>query len=391
MANYPIGRFVSWRYSLYCLFFVYTAAIGQPRPISPVIKQTLKADSTQKSKPSVLSIRAFDGDISKSLASAFVLIKSRATGKTERFSLLNGRLERTFSVPDELTIEVNAEGYISAKGKRIIELSPLGNHYEFDAVLDRTAIGLTVWAVDRQTDKIIPGVRFTISGKATGDTSLTLTPDSTTGLSKVVLPNKGVYVLSSTAKGYADFVQSIRLDSVQNEARFILAAKPLPAEKKPSPKPVAENTVPAAKPIVKPPSSTTAVPVSAAAAVVVAAKPFGPIEKGKPVQLKNLYFDQSSPVLRAESYPELDQLYSMLLENPALQIEIVGHTDNQGDFDLNVKLSRDRCQSVIDYLVTKGIAKSRLKAVGRGPIDSIAPNNSEENRKKNRRVEFVII
>ncbi|MVM32979.1 OmpA family protein [Spirosoma sp. HMF4905] len=390
MANYPIGRFVSWRYSLYCLFFVYTVAIGQPRPISPVIKQMPRTDSTQKSKPSVLSIRAFDGDISKSLASAFVLIKSRATGKTERFSLLNGRLERTFSAPDELTIEVNAEGYISAKGKRIIELSPLGNHYEFDAVLDRTAIGLTVWAVDRQTDKIIPGVRFTISGKATGATSLTLTPDSTTGLSKVVLPNKGVYVLSSTAKGYADFVQSIRLDSVQNEARFILAAKPLPAEKKPSTKPVIENTAPPEKVVVKPPV-TPPITTTAAAAEVVAVKPFGPIEKGKPVQLKNLYFDQSSPVLRAESYPELDQLYSMLLENPALQIEIVGHTDNQGDFDLNVKLSRDRCQSVIDYLVTKGIAKSRLKAVGRGPIDSVAPNNSEENRKKNRRVEFVII
>ncbi|MVM38612.1 OmpA family protein [Spirosoma sp. HMF3257] len=394
MTDYPISRSVSWqklaviRYSLYCLFLVYSGAFGQQRPISPIIKQAPRVYSDQKPKPSILIIRAFAGDISKPLAAAFAIIKSRVTGKTERFALVNGRLEGTFTVSDELSIEVQADGYTSTNGKRIIELSPQGNRYEFDAILAPITISLTVWAVDRQTDKIIPGVRFTISGKATGATSMTLTSDSTTGQSKVVLPSKGVYVLSSSAKGYADFVKSIRLDSVQNEARFILAAKPPPAEKKPqaAPDPVAPAVKPVTKPVVTAPVATTAVSVSA-----VAAKPFGALEKGKPVRLNNLYFDQSSPVLRPESYAELDQLASLLLENPTLQIEIRGHTDNQGDFDLNVKLSRDRCQAVIDYLVSKGVAKNRLRAVGRGPIDSIAPNNSEESRKKNRRVEFVVI
>ena len=123
------------------------------------------------------------------------------------------------------------------------------------------------------------------------------------------------------------------------------------------------------------------------------AKPqsFGVIEKGKRIQLTAIYFDQSSPILRPESHAGLDQLYEVLNQNPQLQIELRGHTDNQGDFDLNTQLSRNRCQAVIDYLIGRGIAKTRLKAVGRGPLDPIAPNNTEENRRKNRRVEFVIL
>ncbi len=346
-------------------------------------------DPVRKTKPSVLTIKAFSEDISKPLTSAVVTIRSRATGKTERIALLSGQLERTISAPDELFMEVSATGYSSVKRNMTIALSPQGNRYEFDAELTRTTIGLTIWAVDRQTDKVILTARFTLSGKATGATSFTLTPDATTGLSRIELPSKGTYLLSSIADGYANFVKSIKLDSLQNEARFILAKHP-PAETKPIAKPLAASATPEAKPVVKP-AVTAPVAVSAASIPIVAAKPFGPIEKGKPIQLKALYFDQSSPVLRPESYPELDQLYTLLLENLSAQVEIRGHTDNQGDFDLNTKLSRDRCQAVIDYLVGKGIIKSRLKAVGRGPIDSVAPNNNEENRKKNRRVEFVVL
>jgi outer membrane protein OmpA-like peptidoglycan-associated protein len=62
-----------------------------------------------------------------------------------------------------------------------------------------------------------------------------------------------------------------------------------------------------------------------------------------------------------------------------------------GDFDLNVKLSRDRCQSVIDYLSRKGITPARMQLVGRGPLDPVTPNTTEDSRKKNRRVEFVVL
>ncbi len=140
------------------------------------------------------------------------------------------------------------------------------------------------------------------------------------------------------------------------------------------------------------PTSTTPTPTPVTAApIVIESKTFGKIEKGKSIILKNIYFDQSSPVLRADSYPELDALTDVLAQNPSVRIEIRGHTDNVGDFDLNVKLSKERCQSVEQYLIKKGIQRERLQSVGRGSLDPIAPNTSEENKKKNRRVEFVVL
>ncbi len=120
-------------------------------------------------------------------------------------------------------------------------------------------------------------------------------------------------------------------------------------------------------------------------------KEFGVIRTGVSVQLNNIYFDQSSPVLKPESNAELDNLASVLFDNANIRIEVRGYTDNQGDFNKNVQLSKDRCQAVIHYLISKGISASRMTAVGRGPLDPIAPNNSEENRSRNRRVEFVVI
>ncbi|MCY7353147.1 MAG: OmpA family protein [Cytophagaceae bacterium] len=94
---------------------------------------------------------------------------------------------------------------------------------------------------------------------------------------------------------------------------------------------------------------------------------------------------------RPKADVELNQLADVLGQNPAMRIELRVHTDNAGDFDANVKLSRDRCQSVIDYLIRKSIDASRLLKNGRGPLDPVAPNTSEDNRKKNRRVEFVVL
>ncbi|AKD58623.1 OmpA family protein [Spirosoma radiotolerans] len=366
------------------------ASGGAHRPaLAPI-----KSDSTRNNKPSLLTIKVFSGDITQPLTSAVAVMTSRVTNRTERVVIANGQLTRIFEKPDNLTIEVSAAGYRPAQRTMAIAVSPQGNRYEFDAQLDRMTISLTMSAVDRSTNKIIPDVRFTISSKISGMTSTTLTPDATTGLSKIELPSKGTYVVSSIAKGYADFVKPIKLDSAQNEARFILTASPKPEPVKPQSLPeisVVGNASPPGPPIDRARPTVPVIRSTIAGPSVAVKQPFGVIEKGKPVRLNDIYFDQSSPVLRPESFTELDQLSSILLANPTMQIEIRGHTDNQGDFDLNVKLSRDRCQAIIDYLVGKGIQKIRLKAVGRGPIDPIAPNNTEENRRKNRRVEFVVI
>ena len=81
----------------------------------------------------------------------------------------------------------------------------------------------------------------------------------------------------------------------------------------------------------------------------------------------------------------------MLKENPTMEIELEGHTDNQGDADLNQKLSEDRVLAVKDYLVNKGIDKSRIMGRGWGGEKPIASNDSELTRRLNRRVEFKIL
>lgn len=115
-----------------------------------------------------------------------------------------------------------------------------------------------------------------------------------------------------------------------------------------------------------------------------------PIELGQSINLNNVFFVRSKPELLPTSYPELDRLATLLKENPSIEIEIRGHTDNQGDPKLNEVLSEERVKTVTDYLVKAGIDKSRIKGKGFGGAQPISPNDTEKNREKNRRVEFVI-
>ncbi len=80
-----------------------------------------------------------------------------------------------------------------------------------------------------------------------------------------------------------------------------------------------------------------------------------------------------------------------LNSNKSTRIEISGHTDNIGEEKINVELSKKRAQSVIDYLTTKGITRTRLVAAGFGESKPVKPNDSEANRQLNRRIELKIL
>lgn len=116
-----------------------------------------------------------------------------------------------------------------------------------------------------------------------------------------------------------------------------------------------------------------------------------PIEVGQVVRLNNIFFDFNKAELKKDSYEELDRLADFLQKNKKIEIEISGHTDNVGAEDYNQKLSQQRVESVVAYLITKGIDKSRLQAKGYGKSKPVASNDTEEGRATNRRVEFVIL
>lgn len=115
------------------------------------------------------------------------------------------------------------------------------------------------------------------------------------------------------------------------------------------------------------------------------------IVEGAKLILKNVFFDTGKSTLRPESFSELDNLISIMKENPTLRFEISGHTDNTGAYQNNVKLSEDRANAVVKYLVSKGIDATRLTAKGYADKEPIATNETEEGRQLNRRVEAKIV
>jgi OOP family OmpA-OmpF porin len=115
-----------------------------------------------------------------------------------------------------------------------------------------------------------------------------------------------------------------------------------------------------------------------------------PIEVGATVQLKNVLFKQSSTELLEESKEELNQVVAFMKQNLSVRILLSGHTDNRGVVVDNLKLSQMRADKIKQYLVSKGISGKRIKGKGFGGSKPLLPNDSEENRKMNRRVEFTI-
>ncbi len=119
--------------------------------------------------------------------------------------------------------------------------------------------------------------------------------------------------------------------------------------------------------------------------------PLKKIEIGNAIVLKNIFFDFDKATLRPESFNELDRLVQLLNENPGIRVELSAHTDSKGSDDYNMKLSQKRAESVVNYLVGKGIAMDRLIAKGYGETQPIDTNDTEEGRQNNRRVEFKIL
>jgi OmpA-OmpF porin, OOP family len=115
-----------------------------------------------------------------------------------------------------------------------------------------------------------------------------------------------------------------------------------------------------------------------------------PIEVGTTVVLKNILFKQSKPELLPESYKELNEVVAFMKDNPAIEIELSGHTDNRGSFRQLLSLSQQRVNKVKDYLVSKGISSKRITGKGYGGQKPVAGNDTEESRALNRRVEFTI-
>ena len=132
-------------------------------------------------------------------------------------------------------------------------------------------------------------------------------------------------------------------------------------------------------------------------------KTAGPVEnKGCPViekkdqevidmAVKNLEFETSKDIIEESSKPSLNSLAEKLKRKTEWNLLLSGHTDNDGDDDANMILSKNRSETVKSYLISRGISESRIKVNYFGETKPVANNNTSEGRRKNRRVEFVIL
>lgn len=118
--------------------------------------------------------------------------------------------------------------------------------------------------------------------------------------------------------------------------------------------------------------------------------PMHSIKEGHEVVMRNVFFETASFALLPESKIELDRLVKLLNENPGMQIEIAGHTDNIGTAAYNQVLSENRAAAVVNFLIEKGIDKQRLRSAGYGLTQPIASNETEEGRALNRRTTFTV-
>ncbi len=177
------------------------------------------------------------------------------------------------------------------------------------------------------------------------------------------------YMLEIEALGYAKYINKIELNSERKkDIKLIRTKEPVITK-------LSTLSVSTVNPKEKLP--------------IFQGKNFEKIEKGKAIVLNNVYFEQSSFTMQKESYPELDRVVLILKTNPQTKIEICGYTDNIGDQRLNLALSENRAKVILNYFVSKGIDEDRLLYKGYGGTKSVAPNDSEGNKKKNRRVEIV--
>ena len=184
--------------------------------------------------------------------------------------------------------------------------------------------------------------RINVQSMTDGDT-VCVSYDPLTGDYKMMLPTKQSYTISATKKG------------------FIAVSEPLDFTKENNFKEVKKNIY------------------------------LLPIEAGQKMTLNSVFFEQSKAVIINTSFPELDRIVRAMKENPTMEIILEGHTDNQGDWNANLLLSKERVEEVQKYLATKGINMKRIQVQGYGSTRPVASNNSEEKRRLNRRVEVTII
>lgn len=252
-----------------------------------------------------------------------------------------GRYSITFEDKANITMEVFATDFFGVQENLMLRNEKNSNG-EKNIELVRSISTYTITGVikEEQSANIIPGLVRIFTPK--NETPVqSVIADSETGKYEINLDNNGPFLLEVTAEGY--FFQNM---SLHFHPDTILMVKNFDLQK---------------------------------------------IKTGARIVIANILFNTGNATLRAESFSELNKLVNLLRENPAVRIEVSGHTDNVGSATVNKRLSRSRALSVKNYLISQGISGDRVNFEGYGFDRPIAPNETSDGRAANRRVEIEVL
>ncbi|MBD2703066.1 OmpA family protein [Spirosoma sp. BT702] len=265
--------------------------------------------------------------------------------------------------------------------------------------------------LDAETKKPIAGA--TIEAKNQSGIIQDKQPTNADGTYQLKISPKQTYIFMAKANGYAPFEEvfaftSDRASSIERMRPTLLyrpGKQPIAQQTQPtttasavsqtqaSPSTVAPSEI-TARGTAQPPTSSTSArvaPPKTLDAKIMYTPPPLVVVPGKTTQLKAIQFVQSKAELLPDAQPALEQLLAYMRDHPTTEIELAGHTDNQGDFDENLRLSKQRVDVVKDFLVQGGIAANRITTRGYGPTRPIANNRNEVSRQLNRRVEMIVV
>ena len=314
-----------------------------------------------------LSLTATDASNGQRIPAIFKITASLTEQMTEVRGTASTIAKHKIKEPDIYKIEIVSNGYQSVMHNLDAEEMKVGQVFSYEAKLTPNAPKpaaspshvFTFKVLDAQSRRSIPNLRFRITSIATQKAIPTKVryADVTTQLFL-----DQAYLVEAEANSYEMY--SMRIDAGDWAKRGeYLTNISLISHKKAAAK---------AKPIVN-------------------EKIFDNIKAGQTLTIEdNVYFDQSSYILRPEAYGQLNRLAVIMAKNADIKIEIVGHTDNIGDPRLNQTLSEQRAKVIANYLVNQGATEANIAHRGEGQSKPIAPNDSEENRQRNRRVQFLI-
>ncbi len=245
-------------------------------------------------------------------------------------------------------------------GFRINESSTAGEahgDHPSEITADRTHAAMRLFVVDPDTGPISGVV---IKMTTDGISYYTEETDSV-GYAEVLVPVGRTYEMEYLSLGSRDIATSVTVPEGPNQDIRLTLRRRRHRRARP-PAPPASETAPAPAP-----------------------------EPEPAFVLEGILFDSGAATIQDESFPRLDRLVEYMTHRPSVRIRISGHTDNVGNPRTNQRLSEERAQAVRAYVIEHGIDAARIEAVGLGDAEPVAPNDTDEGRARNRRIEATEI